>query len=271
MWAGSRTYTEDQFPAVFEAYADMIDKTAEDPKANFYLVWVIVNGTKLAVPAMWYEDPVVGGNATAYSKWNAIPVVDDTTMVRNVVEWGRETLEDSPYGLREVFYMMTIKADSDVHAFAVDQYFEKALAVTDIEGFFANIVTQGINVPQMEQMGKNGGNALGLDPDDGPIYILQVCVRWNNVEDDDAVYKVASDILEATKEEAVKRGVDNDYIYMNYASTYQNVVDSYGAENKARLKQIARKYDPQQVFQKLQPGYFKLDRAPTPDENFFSH
>lgn len=269
MWAGSRTYTEDQFPAVLDACTNMIASAADDPLANFYLVWVIAGGVKLAVPAVWHEGPE-GGDAPSFDEWNAIPAVDDTTRVRNVVEWGRETLEDTPYGLREVFYMMTIKADRDVHHFAMEKYFEEALAVTDIEGFFANLVTQGINVPQAQQMAKNGGNALNIDPEDGPIYILQVCIRWDNAEDDDAVYRVASNILEATKAEALKRGVENDYLYMNYASAYQDVISSYGAENRARLKEIARRYDPQQVFQKLQPGYFKLDRAPIPGTDFFS-
>ncbi|KAH7215941.1 hypothetical protein DER44DRAFT_820811 [Fusarium oxysporum] len=37
------------------------------------------------------------------------------------------------------------------------------------------------------------------------------------------------------------------------------------------LKDIAKKYDPQQVFQQLQPGYFKLDKAPIPNSGYFSH
>lgn len=270
MWAGSRTYTEDQFPAVYSAFTNMIDKTAEDLKANFYLVWLLMGDTKLAVPALWHED-VDGGNASSFAEWNAIPAIDDTMQVRNVVQWGKETIEAGPMGVRQVFYMITVKADSAVHQFAVDKFFELAAAASGIDGFFGNIVTQGINVPQMQQMQRNGGNALGLDPDEGARYILQVCISWNQAKDDEAVYKVASDILSATKEESVRRGASSDYVYMNYASQFQDVVSSYGSANKAKLQSISRKYDPQQVFQKLQPGFFKLDRAPLPGTEFFSH
>ncbi|KAM5519909.1 FAD binding domain protein [Fusarium oxysporum f. sp. phaseoli] len=45
---------------------------------------------------------------------------------------------------------------------------------------------------------------------------------------------------------------------------------NYGTSNKSKLKGIAKKYDPQQVFQQLQPGYFKLDRAPIPNSGYFS-
>jgi hypothetical protein len=48
------------------------------------------------------------------------------------------------------------------------------------------------------------------------------------------------------------------------------VIASYGT-SKEKLKTIAKKYDPKEVFQKLQPGYFKLDRAPNPDARYFSH
>jgi hypothetical protein len=53
-------------------------------------------------------------------------------------------------------------------------------------------------------------------------------------------------------------GLDHPYLYQNYASYQQDVFASYGAENLVKLKSISTKYDPQQVWQKLQPGYFKL-------------
>lgn len=273
MWAGSRTYTEDQFPAVFGAFTNMIDNTADDLEANFYLVWVITpDGVKLAIPAVWHEDVSIGGDAPSFAEWNAIPAIDDTTRIRNVVEWGKETLESVSYGQRQVFYMITIKSDLVVHQFAVEKFFElAAVAVAEIEGFQGNIVTQGINVPQMEQMQKNGGNALGLDPEEGARYIIQIAIQWSDEKDDDAVYRLASDVLSSTKEESIRRGAESDYVYMNYASMFQDVISSYGQANKARLLKVTKKYDPQQVFQKLQPGYFKLKRAPFPGTDYFSH
>jgi hypothetical protein len=37
------------------------------------------------------------------------------------------------------------------------------------------------------------------------------------------------------------------------------------------LKTVSNKYDPTGVFQTLQPGYFKLDRAAVPDTRYFSY
>jgi hypothetical protein len=68
--------------------------------------------------------------------------------------------------------------------------------------------------------------------------------------------------MEKVIAEAKTVGVFNEYVYMNYASMFQDAVAGYGAANKAQLKKIAKKYDPREVYQTLQPGYFKLDRAP---------
>jgi hypothetical protein len=119
-------------------------------------------------------------------------------------------------------------------------------------------------------MKKNGGNPLGLTAEDGPYYLIQTSSWWENEADDKRMYQMSSNVFERIKAVAVAEGVQNDWVYMNYASQFQDVISSYGAENKAALKDIAAKYDPTGVFQKLQPGYFKLDRAPVPGTGYFS-
>ncbi|TKX21561.1 hypothetical protein C1H76_6057 [Elsinoe australis] len=119
-------------------------------------------------------------------------------------------------------------------------------------------------------MAKNGGNPLGLKPEDGPLTLVVTNLFWTNPDDGDALFDITSDMLKKTKAEAAARGLANDFTYMNYAAQFQDVIASYGAENKARLQQIAKKYDPQGVFQTLSPGYFKLDRAAVPGTGRFS-
>jgi hypothetical protein len=48
------------------------------------------------------------------------------------------------------------------------------------------------------------------------------------------------------------------FIYQNYAGAGRDVFSGYGPENHERLKRIQQKYDPEGVFARLQPGYFKL-------------
>lgn len=64
--------------------------------------------------------------------------------------------------------------------------------------------------------------------------------------------------MERSVAAAAAKGLDHPYLYQNYAAQKQNVLASYGDANLSKLRAIAKKYDSDQVFQKLQPGYFKL-------------
>lgn len=123
---------------------------------------------------------------------------------------------------------------------------------------------------ELERMTDNGGNPLGLSAEEGPFYILHLACQWQNKEDDSTMYQMISTVLERIKAKATFLGAQNDYVYMNYANMFQDVISSYGPENKAKLKDIANRYDPTRVFQELQPGYFKLDGAPVSGSGYFS-
>ncbi|RTE76764.1 hypothetical protein BHE90_008754 [Fusarium euwallaceae] len=270
MWGGNRAFTEDKFPELTKAVVGLVNNSPKDPKAGFWAVWGELNGTKLALPTLYYSEPD-GGDAQIWDEIDAIAPVSDTTGNKEIGAWAKENMEGAPIGLREMYYVISTKVDSGIVDFFKDLFFEKLPEVENIPGIFPNIVVQGITTPQLKKMQTNGGNALGLDVKDGPLLIVQLCTMWLNKSDDEAIYKWMSDIMKKTKDESKARGLDNDYLYMNYASQFQDVVTNYGADNKAKLKSISKKYDPQQVFQVLQPGYFKLEGAPVPNSGYFSH
>jgi hypothetical protein len=51
------------------------------------------------------------------------------------------------------------------------------------------------------------------------------------------------------------------YVYLNYAAHTQNPLRSYGEENLEFLRNVAGRYDPQDIFQEQVPGGFKVSRA----------
>lgn len=53
----------------------------------------------------------------------------------------------------------------------------------------------------------------------------------------------------------------NEFTYLNYAAPAQNPLASYGDVNVQFLKNVATKYDPEGVFQRLMPGGFKISKA----------
>ncbi|KAH6874067.1 hypothetical protein B0T10DRAFT_415774 [Thelonectria olida] len=270
MWGGTVIYSEDKFPEVADAFVNIINNSPQDPKAGLWLTWAYFNGSKLAVPELYYAEPD-GDAAAIFDDFTAIESISDTTQNQVLSEFADENMEVIPHGLREIYSVITTKVDHHLLAFARDLFYENIPELAGIPGISPNLVFQGITIPQLQHMKKNGGNALGLDTADGPFFLILLSAMWEDKSDDAVVYQWISDVLEKITAEAKKRGVDNDYVYMNYASQFQDVVATYGASNKAKLKKVAKKYDPQQVFQVLQPGYFKLDRAPVPNSGYFSH
>jgi hypothetical protein len=120
------------------------------------------------------------------------------------------------------------------------------------------MAVQPITKSAAKAMQKNGGNALGIDPENGPYFVLNFNAAWNNKEDEAKFHTVIANIINLVKAEAQRRNLDNDFVYLNYASEYQDPIGSYGLKNKQRLMEISKRYDPKQVFQYLQPGGFKL-------------
>lgn len=112
---------------------------------------------------------------------------------------------------------------------------------------------------------------MGFEPAAGPVHIIQLSCSWNNVADDNKVYKVMSKTMQQIKVASILLNVANDWAHMNYASQFQDVIASYGNKNNLKLKSTAMKYDPKAGFRKLQPGYFKLGRAPVVDARYISH
>lgn len=169
-------------------------------------------------------------------------------------------------GLRQTQWDVTFKVDRDLFTFLVNTFYAELPAVQDATGFSPSISIQAITAGQLKGMQKKGTNALGLNPTNGPYFIMNMSSRWANASDDARILAFFSSIIRKVKAEAKSKGVDNDYIYMNYASQFEDPIASYGPANVAKLKAVSAKYDPQSVFINLMPGHFKLGKgAPNPN------
>jgi hypothetical protein len=59
-------------------------------------------------------------------------------------------------------------------------------------------------------------------------------------------------------------GADNPWIYLDYAFATQDPLASYGEDNLQKIRDVAKKYDPEGVFQTMVPGGFKVSKAGQP-------
>jgi hypothetical protein len=84
---------------------------------------------------------------------------------------------------------------------------------------------------------------------------------WKNPEDEELVRNSVRKILDTAEKVSKKNGTYLPFVYANYASRDQDPLASYGTENLGKLKDIAKKYDPEAVFQTLQNGGWLVSKA----------
>jgi hypothetical protein len=103
-----------------------------------------------------------------------------------------------------------------------------------------------------------GGNSLGLSAAVGNLFNLLLTVSWDSSADDARIEQHAKQLFQSSEDKAREMGLYNEYLYLNYAASWQDPIRGYGAANKAKLQAVSKKYDPTGVFQKQVPGGFKL-------------
>lgn len=86
-------------------------------------------------------------------------------------------------------------------------------------------------------------------------------LSWSKAKDDGLFKKIGQTTIDQIDKYARSINKANEYIYLDYADQKQNPLRSYGTANLRKLREVARKYDPEAVFQNLVPGGFKLDAA----------
>lgn len=260
LYGGARIFLEAQVHDVVTAWVNVANNASVDPYAQQYVAFLQSNGMNIATAELTYAKN--DSSPEIYKEYRSIPAISDRSSTKTLVEYVKYLEAENPYGFREVYWPISAQMDEDFAKWVVDLWFSMIPEVLGLSGSQPVLIYQAITEPMIKNMKNHGGNPLGLEDKTIPVHLMHVAFRWNEASDDDTVYAFTNSFLEKVIAEAKALGIYDEYIYINYASLFQDAIAGYGAENKAKLKKIAKKYDPRKVYQTLQPGYFKLDGAP---------
>ncbi|KAI0147995.1 FAD-binding domain-containing protein [Hypoxylon sp. NC0597] len=103
---------------------------------------------------------------------------------------------------------------------------------------------------------QNGGNLLGLQ--EVPQQWYEWFITWTDSTQDQSVWDISQRITQRCTDAVNAKNMSLPYLFMNTAGMKQNVLDSFGSENVAFIKAVAAKYDPGNVFQRLQNNGFLI-------------
>lgn len=256
MWGGIRNYSIEHVDAILDAYVDFGYRASENPSAYQITTIYYTQAQHHATVDLYNVDPEP--NPTIFDSLQDVPALSDTTGVKwqSNISW--INYEGQPDGYRQTYWTATYKLDRRL-AGLVDQVFrEETRFLGDLDGLEARCIMQVITTDILKQSRNNGGNALGIADIDYPLMLLNPAFRWENPADDLRILQANMNLVNRLDALSRELGLDEPFLYMNYASQFQDVLNSYGTKNVERLRAVARKYDPAEVFQHLQPGYFKL-------------
>ncbi|KAH7018783.1 FAD binding domain-containing protein, partial [Ilyonectria destructans] len=262
IWFGRVRFNDTASTTFNAAYADWgISQAPKDLRSGGVLVWnafadrppsgvallvhadTYENATHPAVFDQFYNEAAMGVEAAnTYHGDLAKSLVIPASVTRNSM-WTTSFVLDA--GLLQTVYEIWEEETRSIASFAAVQQLQ----------------VQVITVSQMRFMKHSGGNPSGLAGQSKAICFLNLLTQWKYAEDDHAAYSAQQRMATRVDAVAKERGLYNGCKYTNYASQFQDPFSGYGKANRKRLLDIAKMYDPDRVFQTLQPGGFKITKG----------
>ncbi|KAH7310887.1 hypothetical protein B0I35DRAFT_463407 [Stachybotrys elegans] len=263
-YGGSVYYFPPSFPSQIDALVNELTKPDPTPESHLMLsigysaAFAQLGGT-LALNQVYYtreeENPEVLRPFTEVQ-----PQLDFLNSMRNLtlVSATSEQTSQNTDAQRVAYMNIHVKADAATLKYAADAYLAGIQPIQDAANITLSFTLQPYAVSLLEKTSFKGGNSLGLSPADGPIVSVLFLTWWQEESDDERIISTLRGVLESIDTEAKARKTSLPFVYMNYAHTFQDPINSYGKSNKAKLQLASLKYDKLRLFQNDVPGGFKL-------------
>lgn len=161
---------------------------------------------------------------------------------------------------RHLYRSAASKVDLTLYNETTTYFMEKVTAVQASGVNFNMTFTLQTISPSLVQQGiDNGGNPIGI-----PLIPHQwwtTVTDWTDSSNDAEVLSTVADIGNQFQIRGTPRGTFLPFLFMNDCYADQNPLSEYPAANLERLKEIASKYDPTELFQKVQKDGFLLSKV----------
>lgn len=244
--------------AQFAAFEALTGSTPYDPYAALINTYVYISDSNFWLTASNLEytaenitDPPVLKNFTN------LPRTISTMRVSNLTDFTLELAGTPGTNRRQLFVTGTYGNSAELMGRIFD-ISNRTVQALNISQMTYSLSFQPLPTAITSKAASRGGNSLGLSEADGNLFNLLLTISWDSVADDARIEQHAKNLFQQSEGEAKKLGLYHKYLYLNYAASWQDPLSGYGDEQKAKLQDVSKKYDPKGVFQKQVSGGFKL-------------
>ncbi|KAJ4263057.1 hypothetical protein NW762_006670 [Fusarium torreyae] len=260
VWGGMTFFPKQIIPSAIDALSAFTDNVSNDVNSNLVCIFTHMPDFKDVVVATLYANMEGVEKPKAYEKWLALPEIMNTVKDTTISEMAFEY--NIPANYYDTWFTSCFKNDIRIMTKASELHDN---LVEELKEFIpdGNFITQCLFQPLPTLFGQRcveaGGNVMGVERHKSNGILFLAVVMANTPEQEAfARPKVQAWIQEVREFAATIEGGNLEWTYLNYADKSQDPLGSYGAENVKKMKDAAAKYDPEEVFQKLVPGGFKI-------------
>ena len=259
-WGGGIYYSQDAVPGLITAFNDFTVKAA-DNKAN------VILSVGYAAQAGYYafvDESYLGNtpNPPVYDEFIAVPQLFNTLRTDTLSDFTLELGQNTPPGLRQDIISICFKPSASFLSEVISIWNSSTTSLVSgsnpVANFLYSLAVQPLSASQFAASTAAGGNAIGLTSSNGPLVLMDLTTQWTSSADDSRILAATRSVISQVKAAAQKEGVASNFIYLNYASKEEDPIGGYGAASKSQLQAVSKKYDPKGLFQKAQPGGFKV-------------
>ncbi|KAI5923890.1 hypothetical protein F4810DRAFT_666425 [Camillea tinctor] len=266
IWAGMTVYSEEDGDQVIDSISDFNHKMEKDPSSSSTTYWQYGHPSKqtVIVSALVNTEGVEAG--PIYDSFKKISPILSSQRMTNMSDIASELTQ--PEGYHQMWFALSFKNDKRVMKKAVDihsELVEEFKALTPDGDFYTMWVLQPILPLYAKHSAAKGGNVLGLDRVKDNIILWLGALGVKGAETEAIAREKMIRWTADLEQYAVSLGVNNEWVYLNYADPTQDPLRGYGVENIEFIRATAKKYDPEGVFQTRATGGFKISNVKKQD------
>jgi hypothetical protein len=250
MWGGFRVVNPDYLTQAIEAFLGFIPKMEADQKGHTILALSSENSELQVSQFLAYTDPV--RNPPMFDQIQEVPETQKSLHLTHQTSLATflATLQHGS-GAYQTLATITFRPNQQTLELACSLFKQTAMEMRDI--------AQGtLEIHLLPRHFKLKDDCYGLAGSGGPLICAVIAFATNDDKHNATFIQAQEEYLYQVTEEAKRNNVSHPFLYMNYAAQFQDVITSYGAENVEFLRRVAAAYDPDQIFQRLVRGPFKL-------------
>ncbi|OBT60360.1 hypothetical protein VE03_10495 [Pseudogymnoascus sp. 23342-1-I1] len=268
MWGGMRANSWEDTKELLAAFVEYGHNSPQDPRTSLVLNHSAVQGQWTWYNDLEHCDPMDEAPELLKRVMRIPPLLDETKRT-SLSALSLGLASHSARGFRNSYWALCTKLDLYMLEFYVDVFVAECSKLNPLEGFDPAGDIQVITSGMLSAMKNKGGNILGLQNTTEPLLLFNPALRWTNPAHDTEIKEMMHRAMKMVEAEAMRRGLQTDFLYMNYASEYQDPLKGYGAEQFKFIEEVASRYDPNGVFQTLRTSGFKLRGAPISEDRKF--